>query len=524
MSQALSNVFKLHGIINIRDPKFAGGAKGDGITDCAAAIRAAFDLAIASPTGTAAIYVPPGEWLLDSAVQPPSYGNNIRITLFGDGENVSRIVVNSSGGGILLTTSNRRSPFILRDIAIVSKVPNGGTAFQFNNTSPGGAVAYRVFQARNVMIGGHNETSSPDYGFNKYLVATGHYRPLIENVKIWNTAAATYAGEVGIDISDNFRARISATRVNVNLSSAKGVNVGIKDVASVVQGEGGQLHNVTVVGAGIGYQRVRGGREPELIIAESHFNCYEKGVELDGVKYGVFVDNLMYVQTPSAATYKDWDVLNARSLEFKGNGYRQNPTTNRYHIHLNPTGGGAIVDDVDIDDFRLQATATRHVRIESACERISVRLPHEISDESDVAYNGKTGTSVGITDLVDDQTTVGLGRVKITRPGTIINSSSGTLTIASGVVTVIGSYHRIDTESAAASDDLDTINGGVDGMIVTFKTVNSARDVVLKHATGNIKLSGGVARTLSHRNSRITLAYDGSDDNWCEVAYSDSAV
>ena len=95
-----------------------------------------------------------------------------------------------------------------------------------------------------------------------------------------------------------------------------------------------------------------------------------------------------------------------------------------------------------------------------------------------------------------------------------------TLTIATGVIRVTKSgQKRVDTQSAAATDDLDTINGGIDGRIITLRGVSSARDVTVKTGTGNITLVGGdfIMETLNHR---ITLMYDAIQSVWVEVARS----
>ncbi|MFH1067731.1 MAG: DUF3463 domain-containing protein, partial [bacterium] len=62
------------------------------------------------------------------------------------------------------------------------------------------------------------------------------------------------------------------------------------------------------------------------------------------------------------------------------------------------------------------------------------------------------GALTGLTDF--DHTAIKLGGP----PG---------LTIASGVITVIQTFHQIDTEGGAPSDFLTTINGGVEGMMVS---------------------------------------------------------
>jgi hypothetical protein len=98
--------------------------------------------------------------------------------------------------------------------------------------------------------------------------------------------------------------------------------------------------------------------------------------------------------------------------------------------------------------------------------------------------------------------------------------SSSELTISSGAVTVSRSTHLLDTEGNAASDNLDTINGGYDGMIVTLRSVDSARDVVVKHNTGNIKLGTGADFTLSTNIKSITLQYcaDLGAGSWVQLA------
>jgi hypothetical protein len=92
------------------------------------------------------------------------------------------------------------------------------------------------------------------------------------------------------------------------------------------------------------------------------------------------------------------------------------------------------------------------------------------------------------------------------------------LTIASGAVTVTRSFHDIDTEGDAATDDLDTINGGSAGDILTLKTVTGSRDVTVKDATGNLRLAGDF--TLTSPNDTITLIKYSTV--WIETSRSDN--
>lgn len=99
----------------------------------------------------------------------------------------------------------------------------------------------------------------------------------------------------------------------------------------------------------------------------------------------------------------------------------------------------------------------------------------------------------------------------------------GSVTIASGSATLpkalasVGIV-QLDTEAAAASDDLDTITAGYDGQVIVLKTANSARDVVVKDGTGNLKTNGDF--TLSHTDDRMMLICDGT--SWFELSRSDN--
>jgi parallel beta-helix repeat protein len=98
-----------------------------------------------------------------------------------------------------------------------------------------------------------------------------------------------------------------------------------------------------------------------------------------------------------------------------------------------------------------------------------------------------------------------------------------TATIATGAVTVNSGVRlaTIDTEGAAASDDLDTITyAGVVGDLLRVRAANNARTVVVKDGTGNMRLSGDFS--LDNGEDSILLQWDGT--NWAEVSRSDNAA
>lgn len=101
--------------------------------------------------------------------------------------------------------------------------------------------------------------------------------------------------------------------------------------------------------------------------------------------------------------------------------------------------------------------------------------------------------------------------------------------IAAGVLTITGtiaslnknlSRINVDTEGAAATDDLDTISGGVSGDVLILAAVNSARTVVCKDGTGNMALSGDFS--LNNTEDRLVLMYEGT--TWFELSRSDNGA
>jgi hypothetical protein len=101
--------------------------------------------------------------------------------------------------------------------------------------------------------------------------------------------------------------------------------------------------------------------------------------------------------------------------------------------------------------------------------------------------------------------------------GKVLLPTDGELTIATGAVTVTGAFHTIDTESDAASDNLDTISGGADGQVLQIRADNDARTVVVKHNTGNIYNPGAADISLDNYYNVLNLRYDGTLTKWVVI-------
>lgn len=98
------------------------------------------------------------------------------------------------------------------------------------------------------------------------------------------------------------------------------------------------------------------------------------------------------------------------------------------------------------------------------------------------------------------------------------------LTIATGAVTPTRSYHTIDTQGDASTDDLDTLTtGSVDAdCILIIRANHTDRTVVVKHNTGNIKTADALDYSLDDDQKSIVLQLRGA--TWYELARDAHAV
>ena len=155
-----------------------------------------------------------------------------------------------------------------------------------------------------------------------------------------------------------------------------------------------------------------------------------------------------------------------------GSFYLENYTSGSYEVNIKATGNG------------------------------NVELYHDNSKKLETVSGGATVTGALTADKV-------------------VYNKGAELTISSGAITVTNSYHEVDTEGDASSDDLATINGGVDGQLLLIRAANNARTVVVKDGTGNIYLHGSADYDLDHGSDTLHLMLIGSD--WREIGRANIA-
>lgn len=134
--------------------------------------------------------------------------------------------------------------------------------------------------------------------------------------------------------------------------------------------------------------------------------------------------------------------------------------------------------------------------------------------DDDFRFKVSSNGSAFNTALLLDKST---GRVTV-KDSFLSFGAPQTVTIASGAVTATRSFLSVDTEAAAASDDLDSIAGGAQGDVLVVRATNDTHTVVLKDGTGNLRLAGDFS--LDSANDRMALMHDGT--NWVELARADN--
>ena len=257
----------------------------------------------------------------------------------------------------------------------------------------------------------------------------------------------------------------------------------------------------------------------------------------------IISDNIAYNVTARGIYVRNTERISIRNniIDTAANGVVYHDTPNTIDIDNNEffnisgdniTGtevtGGAHADlEVRLSGNKIRNGATRAINT-PICKSYVIENNDIRGGTTAITTGGSTGfsrikgnTVEGATALWGKNGTDTLVRWENDNASTVAMSFGvRSLTIASGVISAYADWHFVDTEAAAATDDLVTINGGVEGQLLTLYAASNTRDVVLKDATGNLQLNGDF--TLTHSLDSITLRKIST--NWVEVSRSDNAV
>jgi hypothetical protein len=140
---------------------------------------------------------------------------------------------------------------------------------------------------------------------------------------------------------------------------------------------------------------------------------------------------------------------------------------------------------------------------------------------ADIATN-TADIATNVSDISDLDT-----RVTALEAGGTLDTSWERYTISGGEITLSAedsarplAFLRVDTEGAAASDDLDKINGGTQGQRLVLQAFSTARTVVVKDGT-NLYLQANCSLTNKHDKIELICF---SNSKWDELSRADNAA
>lgn len=451
------------------------GAKGDGTTDDSVAIQAAVSAA------TYGVYFPQGNYV---AAEIPLNKNDF--VFYGPTASIINNIAGAKHTFVVRAGVNFR-----RSKVIFNQVTNSGTAghiFSIENGGVSGCTIDITELAQNTV--GYkiltNEVGGTTDGGN---VVNDSGTLFFSDIKgnQWSCSASNTASEL---------IYIGGT---LNVCSVNTFE--ISDIRPLGSGRFAKFHSTSASGASFNQIKIK---DAGVEKSNNGFVSF-RGCTNSGVENVVFYD--MAVANPTIDT----------TLILFRDGHGGTSSEGSYATYVQRNGGALNTSVYDID------CQSSQIYLERIGSRIS-------GDGFKVNLNGSSSNRV----LVQGYQFVTFDNYD-NRYATIIDKSAGILTpyinpqklvigdysektIAAGVITVTESFHQVDTQGDASTDDLDTINGGEKGMSLTITAANGARTVVAKDGTGNLRLSGDFS--LDTQNDTLTLIYNGS--NWLEISRSNN--
>ena len=106
--------------------------------------------------------------------------------------------------------------------------------------------------------------------------------------------------------------------------------------------------------------------------------------------------------------------------------------------------------------------------------------------------------------------------------GPLILGDDGELTIATGAITVTGSYHTVAGEGGA-NDNLDTITAGTDGQLVMLRKASAGHDITVRNGNGNIYLDSATNFNLNNQKDCLWLMYVDDVTGWIQIGNGGNA-
>lgn len=152
--------------------------------------------------------------------------------------------------------------------------------------------------------------------------------------------------------------------------------------------------------------------------------------------------------------------------------------------------------------------------------------PEMETDATNGSLTIRTYSGGDATDAIEVQDNAGNNNFSVkgngnTTIGGFLKLDFESLVLSSGAATATQSLVHLDTESLAATDDCDTINGAEEGRILHVHAEIGSRTVTMKDGTGNLRMNGDF--DLNALTDMISFIGSGLG-NWIETSRSNNGA
>lgn len=468
---------KMREVVSVKD----FGAVGDGVADDTSAVQAGIDY-VAENGGI--LRIPRGTYKLTALLGRTTPAPNA-FSIQGDGWTATKLVRGADYGSVV--SFGNVDNFSVEDLTIVGNFSlyptNASHGIVWFNGSHVRVSRVKVFDWKNAAIIGYTFPASTNYINN-----------VIDDCFVDGGGAANN----GILIADLVKSGIrNCSAVNIGKAGSPCYALQMKNGCQDSFIEGGLATGATI-GIACGNYDVSGTNTKNIVRGVKVFNC-DAGLAF-GTASGFAVSDVVIDMNGAGLSAVDFQggsvgnsVVNAvihNMLPGKSAvRFRSGDTDNVVHIAsiTNASGSASAAAEFNAGSLRNTVVMDRYVN------------PSTVSDSSTLCVDLSTGS-----------TNVFEYRPLPNKQLTAIASDA--VTLRHGRITRL----KVDTEVAAATDNLATISGGVDGQTIVVQQTSNTRDVTIKHGTGNIRLNGGVDLVFTGISSSVMLTFDSALAAWIE--------
>lgn len=471
------------------------GAVGNGTTDDTTAIQSCLTACVAAGGGI--VYFPRGTYLVTGIVAL----NVENVTFRGAGVGVTILQLATAADDHVLNILGQPRFIVVEDMTI-----DGDRATQTVQCH-----GLRIENARHVWVNRVEVRDTYHYGIG--FAVDGDGTSYLDDIHVTNVYVHDTGGD-GIDSKDTNSLNRACFASNVMIESF-GLNAALTGQAGFDGRGKWQVTNIRVRSTEDDTTCLRGRSSTGDNVTYSNFYCEHTS---STTSFGLSIG-------PGSRAVNGFITGAWRGVQTEGDNIR---VANVRVVNAADTGFTTNTGSDDVSFVNCEAdTCTgegfdfRGARNKAiACKATSCGigfLANSASTDARFAFCDASGNTTPFTDS-------GTGTRVVECAG--ITASPISKTIAAGVITLTAASYNgnqsvvVDTEASAATDDLDTINGSSAGQLVVLSAANSARTVVARDGTGNLRLAGDFS--LDNAEDRLILISDGT--SLYELSRSDNGA